>query len=232
MATLQTYIDQTRNLMNAYGSGQWTDAEITSYIGTAHWAEWADLLNANRFYKMQQVSVTEDSNGQFTFASLTTGSGDTAKYFYRIITVAQPGTPASQVQYYYREATYDQYPNPQPNTSLPYVWYRFGDNVQVLPVASGQGLTITTNWRPTKASSLTNASSTVDFPTGYEDVVSWRAAALALAKGGSEVDATRSLLAQYTIMHDAFLADLGRQSTWPIIARAFDVPQDWGGGFN
>lgn len=230
--TVQNLIDLTRDIMNAVGSGQWSDAIVTQWIGTAHWAEYADLLNANRFYKMQQVNVTEDVNGQFTFASLTTGSGDTAKHFYRIITVAQPGSPASQIMFYYRKATYDEFPNPQPNTSLPYVYYRFGDNVQVLPVATGQGLTITTNWRPTKASNLTAPSVTVDFPDGYEEVIAWRAAVLALNKGGSESQAGQSLTAQYETLHDKFLLDLGREDTWPTYVRSSDMASDWGGGFN
>lgn len=227
--TVQQLIDLTRENMNAVGSNQWSDPTLKTWVGVAHWREWANLLNANRFYKTQQVSVTQDSNGQIPFASLTTGSGDTAKYFYRVLTVSLPGSPSAQVQYYYRQASYDQFPNPQPNYALPYIWYRFGDQIQIMPVASGQSMTITTNWRPTRADRLSGLDVAVDFPEGYEELLAWRAAWLALTKGGSETNAAQDINAIAEQLKDTMLDDLARESTWPIVARAFDDPSDWGG---
>lgn len=227
--TVQQLIDLTRENMNAVDSTQWSDTILKTWVGVAHWREWANLLNANRFYRMQQVTLAQDANGQMPFASLNAGSGDTTKYWYRVITVSQPGSPSSQVQFYYQQASYDQFPNPQPNTSLPYVWYRFGDQLQVLPVASGQGMTITTNWRPTRADRLLSLSSVVDFPDGYEELIGWSAAWLALTKGGSEVQAAGDINAVAETLRTTMLEDLGRESTWPIIARAFDDASDWGG---
>ncbi len=140
-----TLVSITRDVMNAVGSDQWSDATLTRWLGLASWQEWAKLLHANNPYSMQQVSVTQDANGQFTVASLKTGYGDTAKNFYRILTVAQPATPIAQIQFFYKEVKYKMFPNPQPNTALPYVWYRFGSSIQILPVAAGQGMTVTTN---------------------------------------------------------------------------------------
>lgn len=227
--TGQQMVDLTREIMNAVSSAQWSDATLTTWCGIAHWQEWADLLNINRNYYMQQVTVTQDSNGQFALSSLNTGTGDTAKFAYRIITVAQPAGTTSQVQYFYRQCEYDEYPNPQPNTALPYVWYQFGQNVQILPVASGQSMTITTNYRPTRMDQLSALSVTVDFPSGYAELIPWRAAALALVKGGSETQAANDLTARADAMHDRMLQDLGRQGTWPIVARSFDLKGDWGG---
>jgi hypothetical protein len=112
---------------------------------------------------------------------------------------------------------------------MPYVWYRFGDQLQVIPVAAGQSLTVATNWRPTRADNLLNADSVVDFPEGYEQLIPWRAAWLAATKGGSEVQAGADYQAVAEIMSRKMLEDLGRESTWPIISRSFDTAGDWGG---
>jgi hypothetical protein len=227
--TVQQAIDLTREVMNAVGSAQWSDAILKRWVGIAHWKEWADLLNVNNGYNMQQVNVSQDSNGRIPLSDLNDGGGNSEQFWYRVLSVAQPGTSGGQVQYFYRQAKYRQFPNPQPNTSLPYVWYRFGDQMQVLPVASGQSMTITTNWRPTRADNLLTLVDEISFPNGYEDLIPWRAAVLALTKGGSEVQAAADINAIYTTMHDEMLLDLGRESVWPIVAEAFDLPEDWAG---
>ena len=227
--TVTEAVAQTRDIMNATGSGQWTDPILTTWVGVAHWREYANLLSANRFYRMQQVQLTQDSNGQIPFASLNTGSGNSAKFWYRVIAVSQVGVPSGQSPFYYRQATFDQFPSPQPMTAMPYVWYRFGDQMQVIPVAPGQALTITTNFRPPRADTLSPASTAIDFPSGYENLIPWRAAWLALTKGGSEVQAAQDINAVADQMANTMLEDLGRESTWPTIARAFDDPEMWGG---
>lgn len=226
--TVQNAIDMTREVMNAVGSGQWSDTTLQAWCGLAHWQIYANLLNANPYYRMQQVTVTQDSNGQFALSALTTGTGDTKKYFYRIRTVAQPSTPIAQVQFYYRKVNYEDFPNPQPNTSLPYVYYRFGDQFQVLPVTSGQQLVVTVSWRPPNPNQLSGTGITIDFPEGYEPLIPWRACQLALVKGGSETQAARDIQAKADVMEQQMLQDLGRETLWPTVARSFDLPEDWG----
>lgn len=230
--TVQQMVDMTREIMNAAGSTQWSDSTLTSWCGLSHWQLWANLLNANRYLNMQQVTVTQDASGQFTVASLTTGATDSKKYFYRILSVAQPAGATSQVQYFYRQTRYEDFPNPQPNTSLPYVWYRFGANIQILPVAAGQSLTVTVNYRPPNPSQLSGTSVTVDFPEGYEALVPWRACQLALLKGGSETQAALDIQRKADVMEHQMLQDLGREARWPIVAEAFDSASDWAGGVN
>jgi hypothetical protein len=220
----------TREVMDAVSSSEWSDATLTAWTGMAQWQLWANLLNANRYLNMQQVTVTQDSNGQFDVSSLTTGTGNTTKYFYRILSVAQPAGQTAQVQYFYRQSRYEDFPNPQPNTSLPYVWYRFGSKIQILPVASGQQLTITVNWRPPSIAQLSALADTITFPDGYEPLIAWRAAPLGLLKGGNETQAARDLQAKADVMEHQMLQDLGRESRWPIVAEAFDTAGDWGGG--
>lgn len=219
---------QTRNVMNAVGSGQWSDSELQTWLGLVHWQEYANLLNVINSYKMQAVTVTQDANGQFTIASLSTGSGDSAKNFYRILALAQPATSAGQIQFFYQQTQFKLYPNPQPNTAMPYVWYRFGDYIQVLPVQQGIQMTCTVNYRPPRVDQLSADSIAVDFPDGYEPLLSWRAAALALRKGGSEVPAANEMDRQADWIRSEMLMDLGRMGTTPIIAGAFDDVADWG----
>lgn len=220
--------DFTREVADAVDSPRWSDDTIDALLGLAQWTEQAGLLNANRQFYMQRVDVTQDDNGRFDIADLTTGSGNTAKHFYRVITVAQPDNSAATAQLYYREASYEQYPNPQPSTSLPYVWYRYGSEIQILPGVGGQAMAITVNYRTVPVDQLAADSDDVQFPEGYEKILGFVAGAMMLDKGGQEAGAANVLLANAESIRQAMLFDLGRMSTMPIIARAFDNPQDWG----
>lgn len=222
-------VAECREIMSATGSNQWSDAILKSWCGIAQWKLQADLLNINNVFYSQSVTVSQDSNGQFTVASLTTGSADAKKYFYRILSVALPATSGGVYQYFYRQSRYQDFPTPQPNTSLPYVWYRLGSQIQILPVSSGHSMAIQVNYRPPRVDALSGGSIAIDFPEGYEDLIPWYAASLALVKGGTETQAAKDIAAQTQVMTDNFLQDLGRQGTWPIVAQSFDTADMWGG---
>ena len=70
----------------------------------------------------------------------------------------------------------------------------------------------------------------VDFPTGYEALIAWRACQLALLKGGNETQAARDLQVKADVMEAQMLMDLAREARWPIVAEAFDTAGDWAGG--
>lgn len=218
----------TREIMQATGSSQWSDATLQTWLGLAHWQEYANLLNVINTYTLQAVSVTQNSSGQFAISSLTTGTGDTAKNFYRIQAVAQPATTGNVYQFFYQQTQFRMYPNPQPNTAMPYVWYRYGQYIQVLPVQDGVGLTVTVNYRPPRVDQLSADSVTVDFPDGYESLLAWRAAGMALRKGGTEVQSAQAMDAMAKSIREEMLLDLGRTGTTPIIAGAMDDISDWG----
>lgn len=219
-----------RDEMNAASSAQWSDATLLSWLGLASWQEWANILNANNVYYSQSVPVTQDSNGQFAISSLTTGSGDTQKNFYRILTLAQP-QGGNQPMLFYRQSRYQDYPNPQPNQGvyLSGLWYRLGTQIQVMPVQSGQQMSVQVNYRPPRVDQLATSASVVDFPDGYEMLLVHDAAAYALLKGGNEADAAAQIQAKGDTIRAMMLLDLGRQGTWPITATAFDTAFDWGG---
>lgn len=221
----------TKDQMNATGSTQWSDSTLLSWLDLAFWQEWANILNANNVFYSQSVTVTLDANGQFALSALTTGSGDTTKNFYRILTLAQP-VGGTQPQLFYRQASYKEYPNPQPNQGvyLSGLWYRIGTQIQVMPVASGQQMACQVNYRPPRPSQLSAPSIAVDFPDGYEMLLVYDAAMNALQKGGSETQAAQIFRAQGDQIRAMMLMDVGRQGTWPIMGQAFDSPSDWGAG--
>ena len=220
----------TRDQMNATGSTQWSDATLLSWLGLASWREWANLLNANNVYYSQNITVTQDANGQFAISALTTGSGDTQKNFYRILTIAQP-TGAAQPQLFYRGTSYREYPNPQPNqqTYLSGLYYRIGTQIQVMPVANGQQMAVQVNYRPPRVDQLSTSSINVDFPDGYEMLLVLDAGVMALQKGGSEAGAASVLKSTAEEIRNQMMMDLGRQDTHPIIAQSMDKPDDWAG---
>lgn len=222
--------DFTREVADMVDSPRWSDTNVDALLGLAQWTEQSGLLNANRQFYLQKVDVTQDDDGRFAIADLTTGSGNDTKHFYRILTVAQPNNSAATAQLYYRETNYESYPNPQPSTSLPYVWYRYGQEIQIIPQCGGQAMSITVNYRTVPVDQLADDGDDVQFPEGYEKLLAYVAGASMLDKGGAEAGAANVLLANAESIRQAMLLDLGRVGTMPIIARSFDNPQDWGSG--
>ncbi len=224
-----------RELADAVGSPRWSDPSIQSLLGLAQWQELGKLLNTNnQFYingGAQDLMVTQNSNGQFLWANLTTGTGDSVKTVYRVLTLGQPAGSAqgSSGPLFYAEAKYGRYPNPQPSTSLPYVWYRIGDYVQVLPAVPGQVMQAVVNYRPCQVQNLSADSVAVPFPDGYEQLLAYLAGAMMLDKGGAEAGAANVLLANAEGIRNDMMLDLGRMGTTPILAQAFDDPQSWSG---
>ncbi len=225
-----------RELADAVDSQRWSDASIQSLLGLAQWTELGKLLNANNQYYINGgdglLIVTQDSNGQFNWSDFTTGTGDNVKTVYRVMTLGQPsggGANGTSGPLYYKNVEYIRYPNPQPSTSLPYVWYRIGSKVQILPAVSGQQLTAVVNYRPCQVQNLASDSSTVPFPDGYETMLAYLAGAMMLDKGGAEAGASNVLLANAEGIRNDMMLDLGRMSTDPVIARAMDDPEAWSG---
>lgn len=230
--TREELVAFTREVSDMVDSPRWSDAAIQRLLGLAQWQELANLLNANNQYYMNgPITVTQDSSGQFDIADLTTGSGNSVKNFYRVQTLGNPsgGADGTSGPLFYREVKYTLFPNPQPSTSLPYVWYRFGDVIQVLPANSGQQMQVVVNYRPCRVEELADDGDDVPFPDGYETLLAYVAGAMMLDKGGAESTAANALLANAQSIRDTMLLDLGRSSVQPIVAGAFDNASDWAG---
>ena len=86
--TLQNYIDQTREYMDAVGSDRWSDDLIKTVLNSVFDAEWSNILNSAPYYKFAQRQVTTDADGQIALSDLDGGSGDAQQNWYRILSVS------------------------------------------------------------------------------------------------------------------------------------------------
>lgn len=225
--TVQQYVSNTRTMMDAASSARWTDDFIVQVLGYTHSAEWGSLLNANPYTRFNQLSPVTDANGQFTLDSLNSGSGDTKKYWYRLLALTD-GTAV------YRETQFVTVPlATTANYGQPYqrMYYLAGDNYQVLPVTSGLTLTATVNWTPPRPDQLASTLSAVDFPDGHESILWNLAGADLLTKGGAEVEAANALRAIAANQRKDMYQDLSRRSARPLFMGYGDTGADWGGSY-
>jgi len=225
--TKATYLQRTREWMDAVGSDRWSDAFLYSLLGKAFRDETQGILNASPYYKFAQRSVTTDSSGQFALSSLSTGSGDSQQNFYRIITVTDGQNTL------YRETEFRNAPLAVSGT-MDYLgfdrqYYLIGDNVQILPQTAGQSLQVSVNWFGTPIDELVNNTSTADFPAGHENLLSLAAAANALAIGGDEFKQTQELSSLAQQFRTALYEDVARRTSNPMTLGFPDRAAVWGG---
>lgn len=218
------YMTDARNAADATNAGRWTDDEVRAALGLAHTREWKRLLNANRYLRFAQRTVTQDTLGQLALSALDSGSGDAQQRFYRILDIAD-GTRV------YDEVQYAEVPvatvTATANTS--YCWYRVGDVIQMLPIASGAVVTVSVNHIPTPLDQLSADTVAGEFPRDYEPIVAIEAAALLLEKGGAEAGAASILSQRAEAIRQDMLSDLARTSTSPLRMQYPDSRHAWGG---
>lgn len=223
-----TYMTNVRNMMDATNSSRWSDTEVKTALGVISGEEYSSLLAANPYYKFAQRSVTTDTNGQFAYSGLNSGSGDSAQTWYRILAVTDGNAIV------YRQTSFQAVPLASTtNYDTPYerLWYDAGDNAQVLPKTSGLALTVTVNWTPVTIDSLAGDSSTYDFPAGHEAIIWLGAAAFLLDKGGAETDAANILRASAAQRRQQMYQDLSRRFAGPMELSYPDLASDWGGRY-
>lgn len=222
--TRATYMQQTRNAADATSAGRWTEPEVVAALGISHTREWKRLLNANRYLRFAQRAATQDANGQFTLASLDSGSGDTQQRLYRVMDIAD-GTRV------YNEVQFAEVPVATviatANTS--YCWYRIGDVIQMLPIASAVVVTVSLNHIPTPIDQLSADTVFAEFPRDYEPIVALEAAALLLEKGGAEAGAASVMAQRAESIRQDMLSDLARVSTSPLRMSYPDTRHVWNG---
>lgn len=224
--TKATYLSRTREWMDATGSDRWSDAFLYALLGFAFREEWKGLLDASPYYRFAQRSVTTDSDGQFTLASLDSGSGDSEQNLNKILTVTDGNAVV------YRETEFMAVPLGTVGTAnaLEYDrrYYLRGDSVQMLPTTGGLALTVTVNYFPTPIDDLSGDSIEADFPAGYENVVALCAASDALLKGGAEAGATNDLQQLAQKYRQALYADVARRTATPTLLSFSDRAAEWG----
>ena len=140
--TVANLVSLAQEYADAVGSQRWSTTTITQYIGWEQWQNQARLLNANnQYYINGPLTVSPNVAGTFNVTDLDTGTGDTAKYFYRMQLIGLPsgGTSGTSGPLWFRQApSMEQYPPIQPSTVLLYVWYQMGTVIQTLPINVGQ----------------------------------------------------------------------------------------------
>lgn len=219
-------ISQTREFMDAVGSSRWSDNIISVVLNAVYDTEWSAILNAAPYYTFAQRSVTTNSDGKIPFASLEGGSGDSQQNFYRILSVSDGNV-------LYNETRFQDVPLATTTNYLPTyprLYYVAGNDVQILPVASGTPLYVAVNYKPTALLDLASDTSVVEYPNNAHLIIVWEAAAQLLLKGGAETSAAVDLKRLAEMERQTLLDDLRRRTINPTQMAYSDLKYDWSGG--
>lgn len=225
--TKATYLERTRDWMDATASDRWSDAFIYSLLGMAFRDEWQGVLSTNPYYRFAKRSVTTNGTGTFLLTATNNGGGDAQENTFKIITLTDGANTV------YRETDWRQVPLALSGTedylSYDRQYYIIGNTVQILPQTSGLSLQVGVNWTPTPIDELAGDSSIVDFPAGHEHLLALVAAGMALAKGGAESQSAADILQLAKERRDALYGDVSRLTSNPTFMQFPDHSAVWGG---
>lgn len=216
----------TREAMDAVGSDRWSDSLIKSVLNVVYDDEWSNLLNASQYYTYGMRTVTTDANGVVAFTSLNNGAGDSQQIFYRILSVSDGNVLYGQTRF--QDVPLATTTNYLP--TYPRLYYIVGEQVQILPVASGTTLYVAVNYKPTALSDLGSDASTINFPLGGEWIIANEAGARLLNKGGAESVAAQVLKREAAELRMGLLDDIRRRTINPTMLAYPDQKYDWAGG--
>jgi hypothetical protein len=225
--TRAEYMDEVRSVMDAEGSGRWTDATIRRHLGLAGQILWREILDTASTYAAGTREVYPDNDGLVPLRDLDSGAGDTRQRFYRILTDRNGTGGVLRGDVLYQEAQFQRFQNTFAQDGTSGAFWIQGANLQVLPKTTAMH-TVYVSYTPARLDELSADTAEFEFPDGYELAVVYRAAALLLAKGGAEDDAGATMLAlSKTIMEDC-LGTIMRRTTAPLRIGSFDNASDWG----
>lgn len=217
----------TRQYMDAVGAtDRWSDDFIKTVLNGVYDEEWSNILNATPYYTFQQLQRSTDTNGQITIASLSTGTGDTQRDFYRILSVSDGNVLYDETAFQYVPlATTTNY-----LPTYPRLYYLAGDNVQILPVGASVSLYIAVNYKPTALLDLSSDTTVITFPNNNETLLAISAAYKLLHKGGAELQAANAYKRLSDDERQTMLDDLRRRTINPTRMGYPDQKYDWAGG--
>jgi hypothetical protein len=224
--TLSQLVSDTREYMDAVGSTRWSDSTIKTVLNNVFDNEWSSILNAAPYYRFAQRQVTTDTNGQFAFTTLDSGSGDSQQNFYRIMSVSDGNVLYNQTRY--QDVPLATTTNYLP--TYPRLYYIAGQSVQILPVSPSQSLYVGINYKPTSISDLAGDASIIDYPDNCHLILVWMASAQLLLKGGTEAAAATNLKALADDDRKTLLDDIRRMTINPTMMAYPDQKYDWSGG--
>jgi len=216
----------TREYMDAVGSTRWSDDTIRTVLGSVYDEEWSNILNAAPYFRFQQLTLTTDVNGQIAYSSLSTGSGDSQKNWYRVLSINDGSV-------LYTQTSFNDVPLATTTNYLPTyprLYYLVGEVVQLLPVNSGTSVYVAVNYKPTSFTDLASDSSTIDFPSNSETILAANAASKLLLKGGAETGAANNYRTLANDERASLLDDIRRRTINPTRMAYPDQKYDWSGG--
>jgi hypothetical protein len=110
------------------------------------------------------------------------------------------------------------------------MYYMTGAYLQALPVATGVGLYVGVNYKPTALNDLSSDTVAITFPDNNQGIITASAAAKLLLKGGAEVGAANNFRALANEERQSMLDDLRRRTINPTRMGYPDQKYDWSGG--
>jgi hypothetical protein len=219
-------VAMTREYMDAVDSTRWSDETIKLVLNGVYDEEWSNILNAAPYYTFQQLTLSSDANGQIPFSSLSTGSGDSQKNFYRILSLSDGNILYGQTEFQNVPlATTSGY-----LPTYPKLYYLVGEVVQILPLGTASPFYVAVNYKPTALIDLATDATVVPFPSNSEQLLAINAAYKLLMKGGAELTAAASFKALANDERQTLLDDLRRRTINPTRMAYPDVKYDWSGG--
>lgn len=219
-------VELTREAMDAVDSTRWSDSLIKSVLNVVYDDEWSNLLNASQYYTYAMRTVTTDANGVVAFSALNSGGGDSQQNFYRILSISDGNVLYAQTRF--QDVPLATTTNYLP--TYPRLYYIAGEQVQILPVASGTSLYVAVNYKPTPLSDLISDASTITFPLGGEWIIANEAGGRLLNKGGAESGAAQVLKREAAELRAGMLDDIRRRTINPTMLAYPDQKYDWAGG--
>lgn len=219
-------VSDTREYMDAVGSDRWSDSFIKTVLDAVYDAEWSNILNAAPYYRFALRQVTTDVNGQVALTALNSGSGNAQENFYRVMSVSDGNVLYSETRF--QDVPLATTTNYLPNYARMY--YMTGSYLQALPVATGVGLYVGVNYKPTALLDLSSDTTTIDWPPSSHLVLVYQGAYQLLQKGGAEASAAANLRRIADEERSTLLDDLRRQTINPTRMAYPDARFDWVGG--
>jgi hypothetical protein len=209
--------------MHAETTTKWTDAVIKEIAGLVCDREWKNILNANKYYKMQKVQATSSaSTGYIAKSDLNTGTANTVKRFYRILGVIKNDT-------FYEPAEWSDIPLGEYLGASPHIWYPQDDNIVPLPIEKSAVFDVWVNYIPVSVDALAADSDLIVFPEDYEELLKWETAAWLSTKGDEETQAAITFAAFADRIRADMLQDITRLSTEADRMKFPDSAGEWGG---
>lgn len=211
---------------DAVGSGRWdtsagVGSETDQVIGVAYDREWIRVLDAAPDLRVTKYTATTNNNGQVTASNFSSSSAR----FHRVFALYGPNGAV------YRRGHFRDYVAAEEQPSWDRVWYRVGQDLQVLPIEAGATVKVWVVHLPTTFTGLAD-SAEITVPSDaqsetFQEIVALEAAALLLFKGGAEMTAGQGLQQQAEGLRRQMLNDLARVAEGPTQMRYGDDAGDW-----